>query len=226
MTRLAFALAFVLSATPLAAEPIQITSGRLDGIITSGTLTLAGDGFTFEGGVRHGPSPLESCRPCAPGELLSVNAGWVGSDIRGHVVLNGTNFPDVGSERSLSAQSLMFTGGSWTIPAVTSNTASLMMPFDFSGWFSVNEVGLLPPGNPPPPPNIRVDLAGSGTATVNLTRSESVWVATSATYLFGRPLGTPPDDEMDPVPEPASMILLGTGLTGLAYRLRKRRQAS
>jgi hypothetical protein len=38
--------------------------------------------------------------------------------------------------------------------------------------------------------------------------------------LYGAP--GPDDDDVDPVPEPASLALLGSGLAAVAYRLRKR----
>ena len=206
--------AFLAVPPASSAEPIQITSGNLDTTITGGPLTLAGEGFTFQGRVLHGVSPADACRPCLPGGLLSLDASWVGGDVRGDAVFNGIAYPDVGTERSLSAQVITFTGTAGVVPAIEGSTASLTAPFTFSGWFSLNEVGLLPGGNPPPP-NVRADLFGAGMATVFLTRSDTVWVATRATYQF---------EETDPIPEPGTMLLVGTALSGLALRQRRRRQ--
>ncbi|CAN5669417.1 hypothetical protein BH24ACI4_BH24ACI4_20880 [soil metagenome] len=191
------------------AEPIQITGGSMDVALVGGPISLAGEGFTFDGFVRMGISPVVDCRPCLPGDVLSLNAMWSGSDVAGNLVLNGVTFENVGSLSSQTAQVLEFWGSAGSVPALEGLTATLAAPFSFTGWFSlpVNNID-----------RVRVDLFGEGTASVFLSRSSTdvpFWTGTRATYQF---------EDTDPIPEPGTMLLVGTALGGLAVRLRRQRQ--
>jgi len=204
------AAGIILAAAPhSSAEPIQITGGTMDVTILGGPISLVGEGFTFDGFVRLGNSPVQTCRPCLPGDVLSLNAMWTGSDVAGDLVLNGVTFDVDGGLSSQSGQVLEFSGSAGTVPALEGLTATLTGPFSFTGWFSlpVNNID-----------RVRVDLFGGGTASVFLNRFSTdvnTWTSTRATYQF---------EDAAPIPEPGTMLLVGTALGGLALRQRRRRQ--
>jgi hypothetical protein len=100
-------------------------------------------------------------------------------------------------------------------PAFTgATTASITTPFALQGVFSYPWI----PSTEPRPP---VTFGGSGTATVNLVwRTESgfeYWVFDNARYVF---------ESANPVPEPGTLFLIGTGVVTALVQHRRRRRRS
>jgi len=198
-------------AAPVRAESIAITSGGLVWTMASGrapAITLAGDGFTFEGGALLGRfSPLDQCRvpECVEGTTVDLFAQWSDNDLPGTATFNGETYTGVGGLDS-PTWVLAAWHGSVTIPDGFTGGV-LMAPFLFSGLFTYAPDRMTP--------STRLTLYGSGQTTLTFSPSvvfPGAFDLDAIRYEF----------DANPVPDPASMLLVGTGLAGLAA-LRRRR---
>jgi PEP-CTERM motif-containing protein len=206
-------LVLALWCPPAVADPIQITTGSLQVVGSTGTLSVAGTrGFTLSGtlstldGVFR---PWEQCHlapVCVPGTTLDLEAYVVGLGLRAIATLDGQTFSNVGGLISPNQAGVRFTG-SVIAPAFDSATATVVAPFRFDGQFSHLEGEEL--------------LVGSGLATLFLRRSfgaaeglPPAWDYTGVRYDFS--------PAFTPTPEPATLLLTAAGLLGLARRRLRR----
>ncbi len=201
-TALVLCLLGVTLPTSAQADPVLLTDGALVGDDIRVTLNATGQrglsltafGDAFSG--SYGPS---HCSPCLPGDLLTIASVFSDSDFPGIASIDGETFRlggDPFNDESLFAS---FGGQSVPLPSFAGETLlSISAPFSFEG------ILFFPPGNTP----ASVPLGGAGTATIQLAWTSVLngWELTSARYEFS------------PVPEPASVTLLGLGLTWMGAR--------
>ena len=205
------------------ADTIIITSGSLSvSATTVASYTLNGlplSGQNFSVSASGGDSGLALSTACAPmsglcrsGQFINLSSLFFATSLgMGTATLNGTTFNNVNffGAFALNATSVM-------LPTGTSDL-SLTVPFSFGGTIRgcADDANLC---------QIELfafeDLKGLGLATLELTfrgilpDGSSSYEFKSLTYNFETP----------EIPEPLSLVLLGSGVLGLGVNIRLRRK--
>ena len=209
---------FAANAAAASADPISVTSGHLTVTGTDGVFELFGESGLAISGRTSALSgvfmPRDQCSVplCPPDTTVSLRAHWSGFDIRsGVLTFEGTTYPVTESGAFVALEF----GGSFVTPPFA-ESAVVTAPFQlvpFSPSTGGSGFSL------PFPDHLLRSLAGFGTATITLSpypvaEFPNRWLVDSVRYEFAA---------AEPVPEPATLLLVGIGVAGVARRVRRRR---
>lgn len=196
------------------ADIITITDGTLTN--NAGQIvprfTFVGQNFNVSGQGGGGGAHQVACGLCPTGSTATITASYSGSALgRGPATVNGIAYSNLYYNGVIQLNNSGIVG----LRDPATGFITITSPFTLSG--NMNGYLQNPEISGPQTPIFSSLLNGQGIATIQLfsqiINGRNFLSVFSETYSF----------QADPVPEPATLLLLGTGVAGLLAKKRRRR---